>query len=538
MAIKKELDDKQGIADSLNNLGLVYCSKGDLDQALEYHQRSLIIWEELGNRTNIAKSLNNLGNAYQLKDDLDQALECLQQSLAIKEEQGNRQDIALTVNNLGEIYRGKGDLDQALEYYQRSLAISEELGIKQDIAMSLGNIGELYRKKGNSDLALEYYQQSLAIYEKIGNDPSTAVVLYELVWVTLDSNDPSLAQQYLQKLQQINERTDNRIIDQRYRVAKALSLKTSKRARHKVKAEEILEQVVDEEVADHSLTVTAMIHLCELLLFELKMTGEEEVLEEVKDLTHRLLDIAKQQSSHSLLAETYLFQSKFALMELDVERARKLLAQAHIIAEEKGLYMLARMVAQERDLLLSQLHKWERIIEQTPSRRKMIDLTQLDDLLERTIQKTVAVLTKEEKGISGEEVPKKKYELVYLDLLKDSPKIEKNKFRVAIAQIGLSQTGDILSEFYEEESVDLLRLRKDKVEIIESKVKEMIENAHSKEINVLLFPELIIGLNYDQLLEDVIKLAKIYNMYIIPGSSHDQEIKQNISVIIGPDGIL
>ncbi|MFQ5820466.1 MAG: hypothetical protein ACE5I5_10805 [Candidatus Heimdallarchaeota archaeon] len=305
-----------------------------------------------------------------------------------------------------------------------------------------------------------------------------------------------------------------------------------------MKAEEILEQVVDEEVADHSLTVTAMIHLCELLLFELKMTGEEEVLEEVKDLTHRLLDIAKQQSSHSLLAETYLFQSKFALMELDVERARKLLAQAHIIAEEKGLYMLARMVAQERDLLLSQLHKWERIIEQTPSRRKMIDLTQLDDLLERTIQKTVAVLTKEEKGISGEEVPKKKYELVYLDLLKDSPKIEKNKFRVAIAQIGLSQTGDILSEFYEEESVGLLRLRKDKVEIIESKVKEMIENAHSKEINVLLFPELIIGLNYDQLLEDVIKLAKIYNMYIIPGSSHDQETKQNISVIIGPDGIL
>jgi len=39
-------------------------------------------------------------------------------------------------------------------------------------------------------------------------------------------------------------------------------------------------------------------------------------------------------------------------------------------------------------------------------------------------------------------------------------------------------------------------------------------------------------------LEDVASLAKAYEMYIIPGSYHDEETMQNVSVVVGPDGIL
>jgi len=66
----------------------------------------------------------------------------------------------------------------------------------------------------------------------------------------------------------------------------------------------------------------------------------------------------------------------------------------------------------------------------------------------------------------------------------------------------------------------------------------MIEIAHAKEVNILLFPELTVDLNYGQLLEDIASLAKAYEMYIIPGSYHDQETRRNISVVVGPDGIL
>ncbi|MDO8057014.1 MAG: tetratricopeptide repeat protein, partial [Candidatus Hermodarchaeota archaeon] len=504
LAIREGQDDRQGMASAYNNLGLVYWTKGDLDEALEYYGKSLLINEELGNKRNIAVTLTNMGNAYTRKGDLDKALEYqerglvikeelglkhdfavslinigvvyqfkgnldkaldyYQQSLVIFEELGIERDIALAINNLGNIHQLKGDLDQALDYFQRSLTLYEALGITEGVALTLANLGEIYRMKGSFAKAQEYYQQSLTLHDTMENHPLTAVILLELVWISLERSDSSSVQQYLQKLKQINERTENRVIDQRFRVASALVLKAGKRTRDKVKAGEILEQVVEEEIGDHSLTVTAMIHLCDLLISELKMTGEEVLFAEIKSLTQRLLKIAERQASHSLLVETYLIQSKLALIELDLGRARKLLTTALQIASEKGLDRLTHELKNEQNLLQEQVQKWELIIKEKPSKQDLIDLTKLDDLLGKMIQETVAGLM-EERGISATQ-PKKKYQLEYLDLLKDSAKIVKNQFRVGIAQIGLSQKGDILNEFYQEHAPGLFGLRKNTIKSI------------------------------------------------------------------------
>ncbi|MHA2304897.1 MAG: tetratricopeptide repeat protein [Candidatus Hodarchaeales archaeon] len=587
LAISKEDNDKQGIANSLNNLGLIHQSKGKFKIALEYYQESLKIYEdledkenicklynniginysyigdqeraleylqknheirvELGNKVDIARSLLNIGAVYRMQGEISNALEYYQQGQRIYEEISNKKGIALALNNLGDVYQLKGDLNLALEYYQESLAIYEELGIKQDVAMSLTNIGELYRTKRNPDWALRYYKRSLAMYEELKNDPSIAKVLYELVWLALDGNEPALAQKHLEKLKQINERTDNRIVRHRYLIAKALLLKSHKRTRHKMKAEEILTEVVEEEVVNHKLTVTAMIHLCDLLLFELKMTGEEEILDEVKNLTKKLLNIAKQQSSHSLLIETYVLQSKLALLEMDVKKAQNLLEQALLNAEERGLRNLAIKIYSEKTLLEAQIEKWEYVIKHKAPLNERLELTRLEDVIARVTSERLEV-TEEEvlqytvraKDLvkTFDELPKRKYKIRHLNLLKESSKTEKTSFRVAIAQIGLSKSGDILNEFYNEKINGLFILKKEQVETVRTKVKEMIENAHTHGVNILLFPELSIDLNYNQLLEEIKKLAKIYNMYIIPGSFHDQETRKNISVVIGANGAL
>ncbi len=577
LTIKETLSNRRGMADSFNNLGLVYWSKGEFNQALKYYQQSLAINKELGNKSAIARTLTNLGNLYARKGNLDQALECQKQSLVIKEELANQPDIAsslinlgviyqlqgdlnkaqeyyqrslelsekleikhsiaLAINNLANIYELKGDLDQALQHYERSLAIYSESGMKDETALVLGNMGEVYRKKGMFNEALECNQQSLAIYEMLGNDPLTAILLSELVWVALEREDSTSAQKYLQKLQQIKERTDNQVINQRYRVAQALSLKASKRTRHKLKAIEILEQVANEEISDHSVTVTAMIHLCDLLFTELKMTGEEELLVEIKDLTQRLLEIAQQQSSHALLAETYLLRSKLALIELNLGQAQKLLTKAYQIAKEKDLQMLAQTVIHERDVLQSQMQQWESIIKENPSQRDLIDLTGIDGFLEQMIQTTVTSLI-EEKGILEKEVRKRKYKLVYLDLLKDSAKTERANFRVGIAQIGLSTTGDLLHEFYQEQAPGIFGLRANKVKSVRKTITALVKKASSQGIHLLIFPELTIDLSNSQLYDDLVALAKKHNMYVIPGSYHDSKTRQNLSTVISPEGIL
>ncbi|UCC21176.1 MAG: carbon-nitrogen hydrolase family protein [Promethearchaeota archaeon] len=132
----------------------------------------------------------------------------------------------------------------------------------------------------------------------------------------------------------------------------------------------------------------------------------------------------------------------------------------------------------------------------------------------------------------------KKYEIEYRDLLKDYPKSPRNQCRVGIAQIGISSSGDIMNEFYEEKPKGLLTLKEEKVNDIKSKVKEMIENAHEEGINILLFPEMTVDLKYQQFSEHILNLAKKYDMYIVPGSYHNINTKSNISLVIGTEGIL
>jgi tetratricopeptide (TPR) repeat protein len=546
LAINEELKDKESISRLFNNMGIIYSYIGDQEQALEYLQKNHKIVVELDNKPDTAMSLINIGAVYRLQGDLSKALDYYQRGQRIYEEISNKRGIALALNNLGDVYQLKGDLNLTLEYYEESLAIYEELGIKQDVAMSLLNIGELYRTKRNPDWALRYYKRSLTIYEELKNDPSIATVLYELTCLALDNNDPALAQEHLEKLKQIHERTDNRIIRHRYLIANALLLKSHKRTRHKMKAEEILAEVVEEDVVNHALTVTAMIHLCDLLLVELKMTGEEEILIEVKNLTNKLHTIAKQQSSHSLLTETYVLQSKLALLEMDIKTAQNLLDQALLNAEERGLRNLAIKIYSEKTLLEAQIEKWKYLFKHKAPLNERLELARLEDLVSRVAsdrldvtEDEVSQYTVRAKNLTKtfDELPIRKYKLKHLNLLEDSSKVERTSFRVAIAQIGLSKSGDILDEFYTEKIEGLFILKKEQVDAVSTKVKEMIKNAHSHGVNILLFPELSIDLNYDQMLEEIKQLSKTYNMYIIPGSFHDQERRRNICVVIGPDGI-
>ena len=529
LQISQELDDKYQLSNIYNNLGTAHTMKGDLDKSLEFFELSLELTEELGRKRDIAMALTNMGAVYQSKGYLTQSLALYYQSLDLYAELGNRHETALTLMNIGTAYEGKGELSEALNYNLQSLEIKEELGNQQDIALSMINIGQIYQRRGEFDRARESYGKALSLYEEIGNDQYTSITLFHSIDLAVFNDDTQTATEYLTRLQEISEKCDQRFISQHYRMAKALILKSRKQARDMLEAKELLEQIIEEQVINHQLTVYAMTQLCHLLLFELRMTENEKLLVRAKELSNQLLEIAKRESSYALLTESYLLQSKFALLDLDIEHAKLLLAQAHVTAEEKGLLLLVKTIENEREKLNSEMKKWISVIDQNPTKQEMIDLSGLDNLLERMIRKTVTVLSEETKS---------KYKLVHKDLLKDSQKAEQSRFRVGIAQIGLSEKGDIVHENYEECSKGLFGIREKKLDSLRKQVEDLIERAHKEDIKVLLFPELTIDLRYEQLNEDLNALSQKYGMHIIPGSFHDIDSKKNISQVIGPEGVL
>lgn len=389
LSFYEEAGDRRGIAAALNMHGGIFWESGDLHQALDYFQRSLTLREKIGSKRQIGKSLNNMGAAYYHLGELDTALVYYQRGLKLVEEIDNKYEMIFATNNIGEVHFRKGDLDLALMYYERSLALREELGNNQLIALTLRNLGDVFFRKGNTDRAQDYYQRSLALREEIGNKLDISETLFSLLYVAISTDSIEKAQKYLRHLQGINEHEESKIIDQRCRLGEALVLKTSMRARNRAKAEELLEQITEEEIVAHELTVIALLNLCDLLLAELQVSGDAEILGGVQAYQSRLLEIAENQHSFWLLAETYVLQSKLLLLNLNVEEARRVLTQAQSFADEKGLRRLAARISNEHDALLEELDTWEELTQRQASLIERTNLARIDEHVEHMFRQSV-----------------------------------------------------------------------------------------------------------------------------------------------------
>ena len=156
----------EGKSAALNNIGLIYLIKGELDNALKYFQDSLKIHKEIGNKQGEAGVLGNIGHFYSIKGDIDEALQYVQNAQKINQEFGYREGEAINLGNIGLINFNKGNLDEALKYFHEALKIHKET-YKLDAATGLSNIGLVYRAKGNLDEALKYLQDAVKIFDKL-----------------------------------------------------------------------------------------------------------------------------------------------------------------------------------------------------------------------------------------------------------------------------------------------------------------------------------------------------------------------------------
>jgi tetratricopeptide (TPR) repeat protein len=370
-----------------NNIGMIYMGIGDLDQALNFFQKALATSEELENERYIAAISLNIGRIFFSRGEIDEALSYYQRSSEIFEKIASKAELAICLNNIGQVYYSKGELDEALEFYQRSLAISEELQMKQEIAPCLNNIGDVYRERGEFESAADHYKRSLAIFEGIGNKVDMSYTIVNLIRVNIAQGACDDCTPYLEQLEAINQQEDNKFIDQIYRLSKALVLKESDRVIKRAEAQQLFQQLAEEEILKFDITANAMLNLCELLYLELETSASAEALNELKTLLQRILEIAEDQRAYAVFVETHLLQSKTALLELDVQKARQLLTQAQMIAEEKGLQKLAMKASGEYDSLLDQITKWDSFIEKEASMEERLQLVQLEKMVTGLIQK-------------------------------------------------------------------------------------------------------------------------------------------------------
>jgi tetratricopeptide (TPR) repeat protein len=382
-----KLNNSASIVKLLNNIGQILWQQGDLEQALDYYHRGQELSEKIGQKKLSTIILLNIGLIIEGRGDLDSAFDYFKRSLQNFEELKCQDEIAICLNNMGRVQQIKGELDLALQYYEKSLEILEELDNKHEIAICDSNIGLLYQLKGDYMEAASYLSKTLVIQEELGNPLDLSNTLQNIIENYVHGGSKESADHYLAKLKQIADKEQSKIIAQRYQLCNALVLKMSGRVIHRAEAQSLLTNIANAEVLNHEVSVDAMLNLFELLLFELRTTGNQDVLAEVKALSEKLLTIAKSQQSFTRLAEVYRFQSKLALLELDVKQSQTLLTQAQLIADTKGLHRLARAISNEFDSLLNDLSKWDDYIERNASITERYELAELETMMGAILKK-------------------------------------------------------------------------------------------------------------------------------------------------------
>ncbi|MEL0597311.1 MAG: CHAT domain-containing tetratricopeptide repeat protein, partial [Planktothrix rubescens PR222] len=148
---------------------IAYCSLGQYQQAIDYHQQNLTIAREIGSRRGEGSALGSLGIAYCSLGQYQQAIDYHQQRLTIAREIGDRRGEGNGLGGLGNAYGSLGEYQQAINYYQQYLTIAREIGDRGGEGFALGGLGNAYLSLRQYQQAIDYHQQRLTIAREIGN---------------------------------------------------------------------------------------------------------------------------------------------------------------------------------------------------------------------------------------------------------------------------------------------------------------------------------------------------------------------------------
>ncbi len=210
LSVARKLDDAEGIAQTLANLGAVYRVQGDYAKALESYDESVKCWEALGSPAGMARTLTSIGVLRYFQGEYDAALAAYQSSLKLLEGKDDKDAAAVALNGIGGIHRERGEYDLALDFYQRSLRVAEEQGNKLRIGIALNNIGVLYKAWGDYARALEYYQRSHDLRAALGDKLGMSISMLNIGNIHQLQGNYQLSLDYFQKSLALREALDDK----------------------------------------------------------------------------------------------------------------------------------------------------------------------------------------------------------------------------------------------------------------------------------------------------------------------------------------
>ncbi len=188
-----------------NDIGLLFCTIGQYDKALEYLYRALTLQVESNTRLGVAKIEHSLGDVYFHMQDFEKSIVHFNKARLILSDDGNVKALAYAHLGLGRSYTEIGEFHHGINYLLKSLNYAIE---HNNTALKI----EVYLALSGSYLAKKYYKQAhyyamkaKILAEQTKNLKTTTLALRQLAIVSDHS------QNYRQALYYYRNYVDNEI---------------------------------------------------------------------------------------------------------------------------------------------------------------------------------------------------------------------------------------------------------------------------------------------------------------------------------------
>lgn len=211
----QEIEDIKGEGVALVQLSSIHCTREQYNEATEYNEKALAIFQRIDHRAGIYLYYIEKGNILAGSKNLHGALDSYHNALRVVKGTVYSQLLeAPAIYNIGMVYYNSDQFDKSLEYYQKALSICQhlrenyniDLGIDGDI---LAKIGLVSYKLQQYPEALENFQKALEAYRKIEDESGEADVLHAIGLIYCGLSQYNKAQEYLRKAYEISKKTEN-----------------------------------------------------------------------------------------------------------------------------------------------------------------------------------------------------------------------------------------------------------------------------------------------------------------------------------------
>ncbi|HJS26358.1 MAG TPA: hypothetical protein VJ913_04450, partial [Actinomycetota bacterium] len=163
LAIARQLNAREQMAFTLNDLWRPYAAVGDLPAARACLEEARPLWREMGNLPMLCENLSSTGALLGLAGECDEALALCDEAYANAGEIGNPWGQSYSLLNAYHIDVERGNLGRAFDKMRECIRLSELSGFVPPQAITRGDLGALYANLGHLERGLELADQGLGI---------------------------------------------------------------------------------------------------------------------------------------------------------------------------------------------------------------------------------------------------------------------------------------------------------------------------------------------------------------------------------------